>query len=72
MNFTMQVNIINNSPDISSHSPRNSITYRSMLQVVNESLRMASVAPGILRRAIRDIHVDGNRFHRSENLRNIV
>ncbi|EEF52856.1 cytochrome P450, putative [Ricinus communis] len=36
--------------------------YKSMTythQVVNESLRLASVAPGILRRAITDIEVDG-------------
>ncbi|OWM68308.1 cytochrome P450 87A3-like [Punica granatum] len=36
--------------------------YKSMkytMQVVNESLRMASVAPGILRRAIQDIHING-------------
>ncbi|OWM68276.1 hypothetical protein CDL15_Pgr004758 [Punica granatum] len=36
--------------------------YKSMsftIQVINESLRMASVSPGILRRAIKDIQVDG-------------
>ncbi|XVE94422.1 hypothetical protein REPUB_Repub02eG0007100 [Reevesia pubescens] len=36
--------------------------YKSMTfthYVINESLRLANVAPGILRRAIKDIHVDG-------------
>ncbi|PKI46284.1 hypothetical protein CRG98_033324 [Punica granatum] len=36
--------------------------YKSMnftMQVVNESLRMLNVGPGIMRRAIRDIHVNG-------------
>ncbi|KAK8707869.1 hypothetical protein V6N13_058920 [Hibiscus sabdariffa] len=36
--------------------------YRSMNfthNVINESLRLANVAPGILRRAIKDIHVNG-------------
>ncbi|KAF2324776.1 hypothetical protein GH714_016745 [Hevea brasiliensis] len=39
--------------------------YKSMTythQVVNESLRLASVAPGILRRAITDFQVDGILF----------
>ncbi|XP_031399807.1 cytochrome P450 87A3-like isoform X1 [Punica granatum] len=36
--------------------------YKSMnftMQVVNESLRMLNVGPGIMRRAIKDIHVNG-------------
>ncbi|KAL4626147.1 hypothetical protein ACB092_05G075000 [Castanea dentata] len=34
--------------------------YHRCLQVINESLRLASVAPGILRRTLQDIQVNGD------------
>lgn len=32
----------------------------SLLQVINETLRLASVTPGLIRRALKDIQVNGN------------